>query len=295
MPGVGGISVKYPGNNQGEGMTARLLSTAFAMACCLSLPAAALAKSGHGGGHSSGGHGSGHASGGHASGGHASGHGSGSGSGGHGSNNGSAGQSRAGAGTAPNGAPADRGASSVHETTAAAAGARPRDREPVIGTAVSRTGGPFVAPRFFFSPYRAGGYYPVPIGFGGLGLYYDPFLYGYGYGFGGFGYPDYMYGYEAGSAYPSDLTVAGNQSRPPTDSGNLRLLIEPPDAQVYVDGSFVGTVEDVGSALAGLRIDRGPHRIELRAPGYETLTVDVSIEANRTITYRGELRRIPPR
>ena len=49
-------------------MTVRLLSAAFAMACYLSLPAAALAKGGHGGGHSSGGHGSGHASGGHASG-----------------------------------------------------------------------------------------------------------------------------------------------------------------------------------------------------------------------------------
>jgi hypothetical protein len=45
--------------------------------------------------------------------------------------------------------------------------------------------------------------------------------------------------------------------------------------------------------LAGLRIGRGVHRLELTASGYETLTVDVSIEANRTITYRAEMRRIP--
>ncbi len=266
----------------------RSMALAFAMVCYLSLPAAVLAKGGPGGGHSSGGHGGGHSSGGH-SGGHASsGHGSGHASGAHASSHGSGAHPRAG--TASNGAPTDAGTSSTHATTAATAAGRVHDGQPVIGTAVPRTGGPFVAPRFFYSPYR--GYYRVPNGFGGLGFYYDQFSSGYWPG--GFGYRDYSYDYGAGNGYPDDTAVPSSQPAPPIESGNLRLLIDPPAAQVYVDGIFVGTVEDAGSALAGLRIGRGLHRLELTAPGYETLTVDVSIEADRTITYRGEMRRIPP-
>jgi hypothetical protein len=268
-------------------MTVRFLSVAFAMASALSLPAAVLAKGGHGGGHS-GGHGGGHASGGrgsgHASSGHVSSHGGGA-------------HSRAG--TTSHGAPADAGTSSMHATTATAAG-RVHDGQPVIGTAVPRTGGPFVAQRFFYSyspyrvfysPYRIGRYYGGLNGFGGLGLYYDQFSSGYSPA--GFGYPDYSYDYGAGNAYPSDPAFPGNHPSPPAEAGNLRLLIDPPAAQVYVDGIFFGTVEDAGSPLAGLRIGPGVHRLEFTASGYETLTVDVSIEANRTITYRGEMRRIP--
>jgi hypothetical protein len=179
------------------------------------------------------------------------------------------------------------------------------DGQPVMGTAVPRTGGPLVAPRFIYSPFGAGRYFLVPYGFGGRGLYYDQFSPGYWPG--GFGYVDYPYDYGAGNAYAGDAAFPGNQPSPladsgnlrlaidpPADSGNLRLVIDPPAAQVYVDGIFVGTVEDAGSPLAGLRIGRGVHRLELTAPGYETLTVDVSIEPNRTITYRAEMRRLPP-
>lgn len=75
---------------------------------------------------------------------------------------------------------------------------------------------------------------------------------------------------------------------PPSDSGRLRLDVEPASLlQIFVDGVFVGTPADLGNEL-GLRT--GPHRIEIRAPGYETLVFDTRIESDRTITYRGELK-----
>lgn len=58
-------------------------------------------------------------------------------------------------------------------------------------------------------------------------------------------------------------------------------------AQLYVDGFYVGTTVDVGSQLT---LEAGPHSIELRAPGYETMKVSVKIEAGRAITYRDTLR-----
>jgi len=76
-------------------------------------------------------------------------------------------------------------------------------------------------------------------------------------------------------------------------SGNLRLDVLPIDAQVFVDGYYVGEVADVLQTLAGLNLPAGPHHVEFRAAGYDTLAVDMQIAPNRTITYRAALKRLP--
>jgi hypothetical protein len=65
--------------------------------------------------------------------------------------------------------------------------------------------------------------------------------------------------------------------------GSLRLLVEPDTAQVYVDGFYVGTVANLGRLLT---LEPGPHRVELRAPAYDTVAVDIQILPTETITYR---------
>jgi hypothetical protein len=77
-------------------------------------------------------------------------------------------------------------------------------------------------------------------------------------------------------------------TQPVSDTGFLRLEVEPAASlQIYVDGVFVGTPADLRGEL---ELRAGAHRIEIRAPGYESLTFDVRIEAERGITYRGNLR-----
>ena len=63
--------------------------------------------------------------------------------------------------------------------------------------------------------------------------------------------------------------------------------------EVYVDGYLVGTADDLRGAVT---LDAGPHRIAVRAPGYEPLDVDVRIDAGRAITYRRVLQPVgaPP-
>jgi hypothetical protein len=79
---------------------------------------------------------------------------------------------------------------------------------------------------------------------------------------------------------------------PPEDSGGfLRLDVEPADAQVFVDAYYVGTVEEFRRARPLL--PSGPHHIEVRAEGFETLTVDVRIRTGQTITYSASLRATP--
>ena len=61
---------------------------------------------------------------------------------------------------------------------------------------------------------------------------------------------------------------------------------------MYVDGYFVGVVDEFDGMFQRLRIDSGAHRIEVRAPGYEPLIFDVRIVTDRKTTYQGEMHRI---
>ncbi len=73
-------------------------------------------------------------------------------------------------------------------------------------------------------------------------------------------------------------------------AGRLRLEVRPADIiQLFVDGVYVGTSDDVGDELA---MEPGVRRIEIRAEGYETLIFDTRIVAGHTITYRGSLKPV---
>jgi hypothetical protein len=158
---------------------------------------------------------------------------------------------------------------------------RPREDRPPVGRAIPRPaespGAPGSSGSSAISTVYYGGYYPW--GYGGLGLggyygwydpwWYDPYYYGGGYGYGRSSY--------FGSPW----------------DGGLRLKVKPSDAEVYVDGYFAGIVDEFDNAFQRLRIDSGPHRIEVRREGFEPLSFEVRILPDRTITYRGELKRLP--
>ena len=183
---------------------------------------------------------------------------------------------------------------------------RPRDGRQPVGSAVERrgarpgAGGGGVAyyPGVFYDPYysyysdpfyyRHGGRYSSywsPHGYGyGLGyLAYDPFLSGayggYGTGYGAYGYDPYQGGYGAGSSYRG--------------VGSIRLKVKPSEAQVYVDGYYVGVIDSYDGAFQRLNIEEGPHKVEVRAEGYEPVQFDVMVTPGETITYKGELIRRP--
>ena len=113
-----------------------------------------------------------------------------------------------------------------------------------------------------FNPYQARPHAPVIIGYGG--------------------------------SYPlGDYTASTAPPRPAAAplSGLLRLSVTPLSAQVFVDSYYVGTVNDIDTDR-GLILPVGPHRVEIRAPDYQTLTFDVRIDPSEPVTYRGALERI---
>jgi hypothetical protein len=129
-------------------------------------------------------------------------------------------------------------------------------------------GGRVAVPRGGGRPGGGGGR-PV---YGRGGRYYAPY-YGFGFGYG-YGYP-WGYPYYGGGYY------AGSYSY----TGSVRLKVKPKSAEVLVDGYFVGTVDDFDGSFQSLKLEPGPKNIQVRAPGFESLTLDVRILPGRKITY----------
>jgi PEGA domain len=178
---------------------------------------------------------------------------------------------------------------------------RPRDGRPQTGQAVERfTPRPpdgnngYYRPSYPYYPYYGYGYgygynsYYWPGAFG-LGFFYDPLWYDpFYYGGGGVGY----YGGGYGNPYGGSQGGYGAGSYSRAGSGSVRLKIKPRDAQVYVDGYFVGTVDQFDGLFQKLTIDGGNHRIEIKSEGHEVTQFDVLITPGETVTYQGELKKI---
>lgn len=109
-------------------------------------------------------------------------------------------------------------------------------------------------------------------------------------------YPSYPYflPYGYGSYFPYSTEGVPDETAPLPSAvdeepyGFLRLRVLPRTADVFVDGSWAGTVDDFGGT--GERMLRaGPHRIEIVSRGFTTLTFDVRVPANDTVTFSREL------
>jgi PEGA domain len=178
-----------------------------------------------------------------------------------------------------------------------------------------------VGPVRFFRPYYA--FRPrLSLGFGLWAgypfaypyAYYDPYYSPYGYGYGypsayppyGYAdpttsYPAYPPAYPPAAGYPSSAPgpAPGYESAPgsvdvqpgQTNTGGLSFEVTPSTAQVFVDGSYVGTTGQFTASSQPLGVSAGHHRVEIRAPGYRTMTFEPDVVAGQVIPYQGTMER----
>jgi hypothetical protein len=73
--------------------------------------------------------------------------------------------------------------------------------------------------------------------------------------------------------------------------GGLQLDVQPWRAEVYVDGTYAGLVEDFSGYYRHLEIAAGPHVITIVAPDHDPLVFEVMVSPGRTITHRATLSR----
>ena len=71
--------------------------------------------------------------------------------------------------------------------------------------------------------------------------------------------------------------------------GGLSLEIQPYDAAVYVDGDYVGVVNDFSPLQAPLTLPAGVHHIDIDANGFAPLSFDITVVPGQVIPYQGTL------
>ncbi|MFN7983870.1 MAG: PEGA domain-containing protein [Vicinamibacterales bacterium] len=118
---------------------------------------------------------------------------------------------------------------------------------------------------------------PLPHYYGSGGRFSVYFGLGSGYLFGS-PYAGRVYGYVGPHTYGARIYY-----------GDVRLMVRPRDAAVYVDGYYAGVVDDFDGVFQRLTLEVGPHQIELDAPGLEPQYYDVYVDPAQTVTIRSDL------
>jgi hypothetical protein len=73
--------------------------------------------------------------------------------------------------------------------------------------------------------------------------------------------------------------------------GGVSFDIQPSDAQVYVDGQYVGTVGQFTPTSQPIGLTAGRHHIQITAQGYHTMEFDADVVAGEVLPYQGTLER----
>jgi hypothetical protein len=165
-----------------------------------------------------------------------------------------------------------------------------------------------VAPLHYYRPYYA--FRPhFNLGFGLWSGY--PLTWAYPYYYPSYpyypNYPYYPYPYSYAPSGPgyseappvdetpdstADATVGTAGVLPDQSNlGGMSFEITPSDAQVFIDGNYVGTVGQFTPTTEPLGVPSGRHHLEIRDVGYKTMSFDVDIVAGQVIPYQGQMER----
>lgn len=155
-------------------------------------------------------------------------------------------------------------------------------RHPRPGTGTGYRYYPYRSYRYGYDPYYYSGYQPYYGYYGYWG--FSPWYYGsswdsgWGYSYSSgphryYGYPRSRYGY-------SD-----------DDMGSVRVLVEPEETKVYLDGYYAGVADDFDGVFQRLHVAPGRHEITLKLQGYQTHRVKVYVPRDDTLKIRHHMLR----
>lgn len=109
--------------------------------------------------------------------------------------------------------------------------------------------------------------------------YYRPFYTfgGYGGWYNWYGWPSFYYG----QMYPYPYPYYGRYYR--DYIGEARIQVQPREAQVFIDGYYVGTVDDFDGWSQRLRVEPGEHVLEIFLEGHRTYRQQVLFRPGATL------------
>jgi hypothetical protein len=91
------------------------------------------------------------------------------------------------------------------------------------------------------------------------------------------------------------LFLCGADPNASVPCGGVTFDVSPGDAQVSVEGTFVGTVDGFLPTQPPLALAPGVHYIEVRRPGYRTAVLEVMIASGEVTPYQGALEPLRTR
>lgn len=97
--------------------------------------------------------------------------------------------------------------------------------------------------------------------------------------------PFYPYGYFPFDVYPyADYSYGWN-----LDS-DVKVKVEPKNAQVFVDGYYAGQVDQFDGAFQSLHVTPGGHTITLYLDGYRTVSRDIYAGPGAGVTVTDQMQ-----
>jgi hypothetical protein len=181
---------------------------------------------------------------------------------------------------------------------AAAAQSRAVARPSTRGTGHAVARPPYRYPAYRPAYRYAYPYYGYRYGYPyyGYPYYGSSFAFGIGFGFGaGWGYPYYGYGYPFYGAY--GYPYAGPYPYPYgyyDNRGAARLEVRPREAQVFVDGYFVGEVDDFDGWAQRLYVAPGEHQLAIYLKGHRTYRENVLFRPGTTVRLEHVMQPLGP-
>jgi hypothetical protein len=77
-----------------------------------------------------------------------------------------------------------------------------------------------------------------------------------------------------------------------TATANVRSIVKPRDAAIYVDGYYSGVVDDFDGVFQRLHLPAGQHEFVLYLQGYRTVHQSIYLSPNTTYKLRYEMERL---
>ena len=78
---------------------------------------------------------------------------------------------------------------------------------------------------------------------------------------------------------------------PQRSSGGISFDITPNNAQVYIEGEYVGLVSNFSPTSQPLTLAPGRHHVEIRLVGYQTMTFETEVTSGQVVPYQGTMQR----
>jgi hypothetical protein len=141
----------------------------------------------------------------------------------------------------------------------------------------------------------SGGYYPGHPAYPGYpgypgwgGGYYPGWGWSYWWPYSSYGWYGGYGGYPWGWGWGGGGTVYRYVER---EGGSIRVLVDPSEARVYVDGYYAGTVDDYDGLFQRLNVSPGRHEIALKLEGFKTHRVKVYVSPSTTLKLHYEMQK----